>query len=71
MTTPSPRGEGLFRTTEYRPEFPINGPANLETARQWAARSVQWHNHEHRHSGTAMSPRRSVMPERIVLYNVS
>jgi len=43
--------EALFRTAKYRPEFPIKGFANLETARQWATRFVQWYNHEHRHSG--------------------
>src|SRR5271165_3271756 len=43
--------EALFRTAKYRPEFPIKGFADLEAARQWAARFVQWYNHEHRHSG--------------------
>jgi len=43
--------EALFRTAKYRPEFPIKGFANLETARQWATCFVHWYNHEHRHSG--------------------
>jgi transposase InsO family protein len=43
--------EALFRTAKYRPEFPPKGFADLATARQWAARFVQWYNHEHRHSG--------------------
>jgi putative transposase len=43
--------EALFRTAKYRPEFPIKGFANLQAARQWAARFVQWYNHEHRHGG--------------------
>ncbi len=43
--------EALFRTAKYRPEFPIKGFANLQAARQWAARFAQWCNHEHRHSG--------------------
>ena len=43
--------EALFRTAKYRPEFPLKGFANLDAARQWAARFVQWYNHEHRHSG--------------------
>jgi putative transposase len=46
MTTPS-----LFCTAKYRPEFPVKGLVNLEAARQWGARFVQWYNHEHRHSG--------------------
>jgi len=43
--------EALFRTAKYRPEFPPKGFADLEAARQWALRFVQWYNHEHRHSG--------------------
>ena len=43
--------EALFRTAKYRPEFPLKGFADLDAARQWAARFVQWYNHEHRHSG--------------------
>jgi putative transposase len=43
--------EALFRTAKYRPEFPLKGFADLSAARQWAARFVQWYNHEHRHSG--------------------
>jgi putative transposase len=43
--------EALFRTVKYRPEFPSKGFADLDTARQWTVRFVQWYNHEHRHSG--------------------
>jgi transposase InsO family protein len=43
--------EALFRTAKYRPEFPLKGFADLDAARQWAMRFVQWYNHEHRHSG--------------------
>jgi hypothetical protein len=43
--------EALFRTAKYRPEFPLKGFADLDAARQWAVRFVQWYNHEHRHSG--------------------
>jgi len=43
--------EALFRTAKYRPEFPAKGFADLEAARAWAVRFVQWYNHEHRHSG--------------------
>jgi len=42
--------EALFRTAKYRPEFPAKGFADLDAARQWAARFVHWYNHEHRHS---------------------
>jgi putative transposase len=43
--------EAVFRTAKYRPEFPLKGFADLQAARRWAARFVQWYNHEHRHSG--------------------
>jgi transposase InsO family protein len=43
--------EALFRTAKYRPEFPLKGFADLEAAREWSARFVQWYNYEHRHSG--------------------
>jgi transposase InsO family protein len=43
--------EALFRTAKYRPEFPLRGFAELDAARQWAARFVHWYNEEHRHSG--------------------
>ena len=42
--------EALFRTAKYRPEFPVNGFADLEAARAWAADFVHWYNVEHRHS---------------------
>ncbi len=43
--------ESVFRTAKYRPEFPAKGFADLDAARAWAARFVQWYNIEHRHSG--------------------
>jgi putative transposase len=43
--------EALFRTVKYRPEFPLKGFADLQAAREWSARFVQWYNEEHRHSG--------------------
>ena len=43
--------ESLFRTAKYRPEFPPKGFADLDAARAWAARFVQWYDVEHRHSG--------------------
>ena len=41
----------LFRTAKYRPEFPLAGFEDLDAARAWASRFVQWYNFEHRHSG--------------------
>ena len=43
--------EALFRTAKYRPEFPVEGFADLEQARTWAASFVRWYNVDHRHSG--------------------
>jgi putative transposase len=43
--------EALFRTVKYRPEFPINGFADLQAARDWSARFVRWYNNDHHHSG--------------------
>jgi putative transposase len=46
----NPYAEALFRTAKYRPEFPVKGFADLDTAREWARRFVHWYNEEHRHS---------------------
>ena len=46
----NPYAEALFRTTKYRPELPIKGFIDLDTAREWAMRFVHWYNEEHRHS---------------------
>jgi transposase InsO family protein len=43
--------ESLFRTAKYRPEFPLKGFSDLETARAWGADFVHWYNVDHRHSG--------------------
>lgn len=43
--------ESLFRTAKYRPEFPANGFADLQEARQWAGAFVRWYNNVHKHSG--------------------
>jgi putative transposase len=47
----NPYAEALFRTAKYRPEFPLKGFAELDTARQWGAEFVHWYNDIHRHSG--------------------
>jgi transposase InsO family protein len=43
--------EAAFRTAKYRPEFPVQGFADLEAARPWASTFVHWYNEIHRHSG--------------------
>jgi putative transposase len=47
----NPYAEAVFHTAKYRPEFPVKGFAELDAAREWAARFVHWYNDEHRHSG--------------------
>lgn len=45
--------ESLFRTCKYRPNYPAQGFATIETARAWVMQFVHWYNSEHRHSGIA------------------
>lgn len=42
--------ESLFRTTKYRPDYPVNGFTDLSDARDWMLSFVTWYNTEHRHS---------------------
>jgi transposase InsO family protein len=42
--------EAWFRTAKYRPGYPTRGFADLEAARAWALKLVNWYNGEHRHS---------------------
>ena len=43
--------ESLFRTCKYRPNYPSKPFENVDEARQWTLKFVQWYNHEHKHSG--------------------
>jgi putative transposase len=51
VSNDNPYAESLFHTAKYRPEFPAQGFADLEQARQWASEFVRWYNYDHRHSG--------------------
>jgi len=42
--------ESLFRTLKYCPQWPSQGFATLEIARDWVNCFVGWYNNEHRHS---------------------
>jgi len=42
--------EALFRTCKYRPGYPPEGFEDIQGARVWVQRFVDWYNHEHRHS---------------------
>lgn len=50
VSNDNPFSEALFRTAKYRPDFPLDGFASLEAARQWCAGFVHWYNEEHKHS---------------------
>ncbi len=50
VSNDNPFSEALFRTAKYRPDFPPDGFASLEVARQWCAAFVRWYNEEHKHS---------------------
>lgn len=43
--------ESLFRTCKYRPDYPSNGFANIDEAREWVLSFSRWYNTEHKHSG--------------------
>lgn len=45
--------EAWFRTCKYTPDYPANGFATIEAARQWTLAFVTWYNTEHRHSALA------------------
>lgn len=47
----NPYSESLFRTLKYSPAYPAKAFEDIDQARRWVARFVQWYNHEHRHSG--------------------
>ena len=42
--------ESLFRTLKYCPQWPSEGFATLEAAREWVQQFVSWYNNEHCHS---------------------
>ena len=65
----NPYSESLFRTMKYRPEYPGEPFADLESASQWVSGFVDWYNNEHRHSGIRFvtpSQRHSGDEERIL-----
>nr|VFK61177.1 MAG: Transposase InsO and inactivated derivatives [Candidatus Kentron sp. TUN] len=50
VSNDNPYSESLFRTLKYCPAYPGKLFENIEQARQWVHRFVQWYNQEHRHS---------------------
>jgi hypothetical protein len=47
----NPYCESLFRTVNYRPDYPRRPFSSKDEACLWVAGFVDWYNHQHRHSG--------------------
>ena len=48
----NPFSEALFKTLKYCPSYPLSGRfENLEAARRWTEKFVDWYNTVHLHSG--------------------
>lgn len=50
VSNDNPYSESLFKTLNYRPEYPLQVFADLAGARQWVTGLVSGYNHEHRRS---------------------
>jgi transposase InsO family protein len=50
----NPFSEALFRTAKYWIDYPRQPFASLQEAHSWAAKFVQWYNHDHLHSGIGL-----------------
>ncbi len=51
VSNDNPYSEAMFRTVKYRPEYPENGFENVDLARTWGMKLIDWYNNEHYHSG--------------------
>lgn len=51
VSNDNPFSEALFKTLKYCPSFPERGFFNLEEAREWVLKFVNWYNNTHLHSG--------------------
>lgn len=51
VSNDNPYSESLFKTMKYRPKYPFKGFSNLEEARKWVRKFVDWYNRSHLHSG--------------------
>ena len=50
VSNDNPYSESLFRTLKYCPQWPSDGFASLDAAREWVRDFMTWYNDEHRHS---------------------
>ena len=51
VSNDNPFAESLFRTCKYRPNYPRRPFETVVQAQEWVQQSVQWYNHQHKHSG--------------------
>jgi transposase InsO family protein len=54
VSNDNPYSESLFKTLNYRPEYPLQAFADLLGARQWVTGLVSGYNHEHRRSAIGL-----------------
>ena len=47
----NPYSESLFKTMKYRLLYPDGGFKDLNKAREWVNKFVNWYNHQYLHSG--------------------
>lgn len=50
VSNDNPFIESMFRTVKYCPQWPSQGFIDLNEARQWVAKFMDWYNEIHRHS---------------------
>lgn len=50
VSNDNPYSESLFRTLKYCPQWPSQGFATVDAARNWVSQFAIWYNEEHRHS---------------------
>lgn len=50
VSNDNPYSESLFRTLKYSSQWPSDGFANVEAAREWVSDFMALYNDEHRHS---------------------
>jgi len=51
VSNDNPYAESIFRTCKYRPDYPMQGFININSAREWVLKFVHWYNFNHKHSG--------------------
>ena len=55
VSNDNPFSESMFRTLKFCPIYPTKPFENIEAARAWVIRFVEWYNNEHLHSGISFT----------------